>query len=97
MQFVFHPKRIEVAFAGDVVYHNLVWEAFRGEMTSSFQYLLDNIVFVNRTKRAVVGTNLYVWEMSKRLGWGGVGFSRKPAISGRYDCCERGWIVLNEF
>jgi hypothetical protein len=60
MQFVFHAERIEVAFAGDVVSQNLVWEAFRGEMTSSFQYLLDKIVLVNRMKRAIVGRNLYV-------------------------------------
>jgi hypothetical protein len=32
--------------------------------------------------------------MSKRLGWDGVGFSRKTAIYGRSDCCQRGWIVL---
>jgi hypothetical protein len=61
---------------------------------SSFRYLLDKIVFVNRTNCQVVSRNLYVWEMSNVISWSGVRFARKLVIYRRHDCYQRRWILL---
>jgi hypothetical protein len=90
----FHPERVEVSFEGDMDYALYPEMAFSGDSVSSYRHLLDKIVFVTRTKRAVMGRNLYVWEMGKELNWNGIRYVRNLVIYRRYEHYQKGWIVF---